>query len=230
MREFGKTDKSVTFGFGSDRCQLQFDQKPVTSIAPGPNDFYWKIGITLRDLDAAVSFLRDQGLAVSDPVQFRDIGYMSKIFDPKGFTIELLQQGFKGHEKQLAHGHPVGSQAILAHITLRVTDLAAAKYFFEDGLGMRLMSVQPVREHGFCLYFYSWSDVTLPDPDLEAIENREWLWSRPYTFIELQHLENTSTPPLKTSADMSGFDGFSIAGEEPGKLTFISRQELQKLV
>ena len=218
-----------TFGFDANRCCLQFDRKHVTQYQPEANDFYWKIGITLRNLNTAIDFLRSNGVVVSDPHQFRDIGYMSKIADPNGFVIELLQQGFKGNEKPVSDGHPVGAQATLAHITLRVTDLAMAKAFFEDKLSMRLMSLQPVREYGFSLYFYTWSDEVLPNSDLSSVANREWLWRRPYTFIELQHLEMPGATIRKTPPDMAGFDGFSYISDESDKLFFISETKLTEL-
>ena len=45
------------------------------------------------------------------------------------------------------------------------------------------------------------------------MENREWLWARPYTFIELQHLQKCrSNPCIKQAPTMAGFDGFSSCG------------------
>ena len=55
---------------------------------------YWKIGITLPDLDQAAEWLRRAGINVSRPAQFRDIGYMCHLSDPEGFSIELLQHDF----------------------------------------------------------------------------------------------------------------------------------------
>ena len=230
MQAFDESKHAITFGFDKQSCCLEFHKKPVQAYVPESNDFYWKIGITLRDLDAAINYIRKQGISVPDPYQFRDIGYMSKITDPNGFVIELLQQGFEGRAQAIGDGHPIGSQAILAHITLRVTDIAQAKQFFERQHGMRLMSVQPVDQYGFCLYFYSFSDEDLPNEDLTAVENREWLWRRPYTFIELQHLQLTQASIHKTAANMAGFDGFSYTQQNSKLPVFISARELKLLV
>jgi predicted enzyme related to lactoylglutathione lyase len=46
----------------------------------------------LPDLDRSVLHLKSQGVSVSQPRQFEDIGYMVHILDPAGCTIELLQQ------------------------------------------------------------------------------------------------------------------------------------------
>ena len=230
MRTFSTNQNTQVFGYSDNHSRIQFEQKTVLPYQSQPNDFYWKIGITLRNLDVAVAFLRSKGIQVSDPQQFRDIGYMSKIADPNGFIIELLQQGFEGSEKEVGDGHAFGSQATLAHITLRITDLAASKRVFEQELGMRLMSAQPVDEFDFCLYFYAWSDEPLPDPDLYSIDNREWLWRRPYTLIELQHLQKPGSCVHRTSADLGGFDGFLYHQKDSGKSVFVSNSMLKKLI
>ena len=46
------------------------------------SDRYWKIGITLPDLDLAHAQLRKAAINVSDPNQFGDIGYMCHLNDP----------------------------------------------------------------------------------------------------------------------------------------------------
>ncbi|WP_085905697.1 VOC family protein [Kiloniella majae] len=211
---------SIAFSFDCSQNSLVFQKADVSKYqAPIKDfvvkDFYWKIGITLKNLDEAVSYLREKGFVLNDPCQFRDIGYMTKMTDPKGFHIELLQQGFEGNAEALdrdtlASGHVIADQAILAHITLRVTDLGAARDYFEGKLGMRLMSIQPVSDRGFCLYFYSWNNEALPVPDLESVDNREWLWRRPYSLIELQHWEDPAVLISQVSMDQTGFDGFSF--------------------
>lgn len=221
--------ETLVLGFDPDQCSLVFRKANVSPFTARPNDFYWKIGITLQNLNAAVAFLRDNEINVTDPRQFRDIGYMSKITDPNGFIIELLQQSFEGSEKVVPEGHPVGAQATLAHITLRVTDIASAKDYFGKKLGMRLMSVQPVEDFDFCLYFYSWSDEELPNSDLFSVANREWLWARPYTLIELQHLQSTGASVNKSASTESGFDGFAYGKNQADGLSFVSVNDLEHL-
>ena len=182
-------------GFSLDEAHLAFEHGLVEK--PRPDEFYWKIGITVRNLDHAVHFLRSRNVSVPDPIQFQNIGYMTHVIDPDGHNIELLQQGFEGNESDPSSGHPIGAQAILAHITLRVADLDAAQNWAEKH-GLRLMSVQPIVGRAFTLYFYSWSEEPLPHADLEAVENREWLWARPYTILELQHLQSAAIAPKKS--------------------------------
>ena len=57
-------------------------------------DLYWKTGITLPDVNIARERLYFGGVQVSEPVQFRDIGYLCHLRDPDGYVIELLQHRF----------------------------------------------------------------------------------------------------------------------------------------
>ena len=94
---------------------------------------------------------------------------------------------------------------------------------------MRLMSVQPIPERGFTLYFYAWSDEPLPDPDLEAVENREWLWARPYTLLELQHWHETDAPTSRPREGQAGFAGFAYGSGDCNDLTSMPLSRLADL-
>lgn len=200
-------DNLLSFAFDQSGCRIVFNQDNVAAYVDRPNGFYWKIGITVKNLGVAVDYLRKHSVEVSSPRQFLDIGYMSHLQDPNGFTIELLQQGFEGREQPVPDWHPIGAQATLAHITLRVTDIQAAQQYLVEQLGMRLMSVQRVDDYNFCLYFYTWSDEALPESNVESVENREWLWARPYTLIELQHLLSPEAVVYHGAPDEAGFAG-----------------------
>ncbi len=215
------------FGYDPAQCLLEFGEGDFAPYAASSKDLYWKIGITLKNLDVAVSCLRERGWQVSDPRQFHDIGYLCHLRDPAGFVIELLQQSFEGDAVPVGDGHPIGGQATLAHVTLRVSDIAAARQFCASQLGMRLMSIQRVRDVGFTLYFFGWSDEALPNPELDAVENREWLWSRPYTLLELQHLESGD----QINAPDEGAAGFAGIGIDhgAGDLRYVSSAEFQPM-
>jgi len=79
------------------------------------------------------------------------------------------------------------------------------------------MSVQPVTDYNFCLYFYSWSNETPPKADLKSVANREWLWARSYTLIELQHLQLPDASINNAGIAEAGFVGFSyrLSKHEP---------------
>ena len=211
-----------SFGYDCEDARLEFHQSDISAYSTSQQDFYWKTGITVDNLDATAAWLTEQGMEVSPPRQFRDIGYLAHITDPFGFPIELLQKGFEGNHKPANKDDGFGAQSTIAHITLRVTDLTRARTFFEHDLGMRLISVQPVMDFNFTLYFYCWSDEELPEPDPHSVNNREWLWHRPYTLIELQHIENAGSIIRPGNLAACGFDGFDYQDSQTGKIKQIT--------
>lgn len=199
---------------GSD-ADLVLEEGAANPAVPQASDAYWKIGITVADLDQAVRWLDSQNWPVSRPRQFQDIGYLCHLQDPDGLSIELLQHGFDGNTGVAPDGHAIGAQATTAHLTLRVNDLPLAKDYSSRHLGLSLMSVQPVSDYGFSLYFYGPGTEQLPTDDLKSVSIREWLWRRPYTLLELQHLEQPVT--LTHSADdVARFTGFGTFDGETG--------------
>lgn len=178
---------------------------PGGSRAPHSRDErYWKIGICLPDLVIACEHLRQKGVEVSAPHQFRDIGYMAHLHDPEGFAIELLQHDFLGNRPD-GSGDPVlpmGGGAHVGQITLRTGDIAAELALYSD---MKLLSVQDVAEFGFDLHFLAFTEERPPDPDLQSVANREWLWRRPYTTLEFQHI------PGAQLRDSPAFMGLEIS-------------------
>lgn len=157
---------------------------------------YWKIGITLPDVDLAAAHLRRMGVAVSTPRQFLDIGYMSHLSDPDGFVIELLQHDFEGNRPDgAADPEDPFADGCIGQITLRTGDIAAEDAFCRSQ-GMRLLSMQDVAPYGFDLHFYAFTEDLPPDSDPWAVANREWLWKRPYTTLEYQHVPDASFAPV----------------------------------
>jgi predicted enzyme related to lactoylglutathione lyase len=168
---------------------------------------YWKIGITLPNVDLAVDTLRAAGAEVSDPRQFLDIGYMAHLSDPEGFVIELLQHDFEGNRPDGAGDAKAPfAQACLGQITLRTGNIQAEDQRCRD-LGMRLLSVQDVEPYGFDLHFYAFTSDQPPNSDLWAVENREWLWKRRYTTLEFQHIAEAAF------ARVPDFLGIEIGGQ-----------------
>lgn len=206
-------DKERLFlGFGGQGAQL------ALGAASGDHHYtyrdtnpFWKIGITLPDVTAAYQQLRRSDIEVSEPAQFRDIGFMCHLSDPEGFQIELLQHTFED-QPGAAIGDlslPLGGGAQLGQVTLRVTDIDAALSYYCDKIGMRVLSIQPVSSLNFTLYFLAFTDETPPDDGLESVSNRPWLWQRPYTILELQHLH--ARPVIDSRPhNGAGFEGIRI--------------------
>ncbi len=193
---------------GQDADLVLFPDGPA--FAAKKSDQYWKIGITLPNVDMAVVQLRAKGIEVSEPWQFLDIGYMCHLQDSEGFVIELLQHDFQTMRPDHAGDAtlPLGGGARIGQITLRTGGIMSDLSFYE-GLGMRPLSIQPVPDFGFDLYFLAFTDETPPDPDLLAIHNREWLWKRPYTVLEFQHVPGAlfgKTPALN-GLEIEGLNG-----------------------
>jgi catechol 2,3-dioxygenase-like lactoylglutathione lyase family enzyme len=205
----------VVLSYGGDDAAIELHHASTDDeYMHRRGDRYWKIGITLPNVDIAHAQLRRAGVAVTQPSQFGDIGYMCHLNDPEGFSIELLQHSFQSHrdERDGDMEAVLGGGAGIGQITLRTADLDGALGFYRDRLGMKLLSIQPVRDYGFTLYFLAFTDESPPSADLEAVENREWLWKRPYTTLELQHVdEATSVFDLPGDGE-PGFDGLTIAG------------------
>lgn len=206
---------AVSLGYAGEDARLELVRRDQsTPYQPDRNDRYWKIAITLPDLDVAFAQLRSTGIDVTEPAQFRDIAYMSHLADPEGHVIELIQHTFHGKPKT-KQGNvelPLGGGARIGLITLRTDDIETELMNCHDTLGMRYLSRQDLADLGFCLYFLAYTEDTPPDTDVNAVENREWLWQRPYTVLEFQHLFTGEIRQMKAGERGAS----SVLIDEPG--------------
>ncbi|WP_371169733.1 VOC family protein [Aliiroseovarius sp. 2305UL8-7] len=185
MRELGPSH----FTYSDAEMSVFFEQAQTGDYTPAADDLYWKIAISVPDLDLAYDQLRAKGVDVPPPRQFRDVGYLTNFTDPDGFGIELIQHGFQGETSPVPTDPSLlGGGPCLNLLTLRHHDIASVERLCADQLGMRPLSVQPVEPYGFTLYFYAFTDEVPPDHDLTAIANRGWTYRRPYTVLEVQHV------------------------------------------
>ena len=182
------------------------------------SDSYWKIGLTMADLAATREMLIAQGITVTELKQFRDIGYLCHLHDPDGFAIELLCHRFEtSADTQSKHLPPLN----LGQVTLRIANIEACLDFYQSVLGMKLLSRQAVEPHGFTLYFLASTTQTPPLSDIDSVGNREWLWQRPYTSLELQHVwgEAARRDEYTKHADgTAGFWGIGFDADAPESL------------
>lgn len=198
---------------------------PEVRAQPDHNEGYWKFSLAVADLDCAVASLRRNGVDVSEPVQIEDVAYLAFTQDPEGYAIELIAHFFKAN-------HPpkcgistadnklvLNTAASLALIALRVLDIDRSLGFYQDQLGMRLLSRQRIEALGISLYFLAFDNDAAPIEDVDSVDIREWLWQRPYAQIELVHNWRTPVQALRVSAD-SGFAGVTLAcpGQAKGVL------------
>jgi lactoylglutathione lyase len=135
----------------------------------------------------------EAGVQVSRAAQFLDIGYLCHLHDADGHGIELLQHDFAENfrARETDNRDVLGSRPTLAHVTLRVRDPQRSLRFYCDALGMNLISRQIVKSYKFTLYFLSAAIERAPSVDIDSAADREWLWRRPYTVLELQHVWGT---------------------------------------
>jgi catechol 2,3-dioxygenase-like lactoylglutathione lyase family enzyme len=203
---------------GDDGLLRFGDGGPCLELLPGSGSAvvdhsdlgYWKIGVTVPDLDQAHCALGDLGvLSGAAPRQFEDIGRLFHIADPDGYCIEFL-------ERERRTPGAAGLDPVWAQITFRTREPDAMLAFYRDRLGMRLLAVMPVPAYRFTLYFLSFTGETPPDLRLEAKENRPWLWNRPYLTLEFQHrwgTEQDAAFRYGSGADAPiGFDHLVLSG------------------
>ncbi len=199
-----------TIGYGHEQAAIRF-LFARGRYSSNPSDLYWKIALSVPDIELACQQLSDKGIQIGAPEQFQDIGYLAHFSDPAGFTIELIEHWFKGNRPNTPVNKTLlGGGARLTLITLRTTD-SKDNTKFCTALGMKLLSVQPVENYGFTLYFFAFTEETPPSKNLHSVDNREWLYQRPYTVLEVQHLHEAATI-LQPDRNEPGYAGTGISG------------------
>jgi len=182
----------------------------TAEVDKAKSEAYSKTGFFMHDADAAAAFLKTQ-----PPVQFFEIAYLTHGNDPLGLSYELLQTTQESNEEErqrlwgddkrgkypevisglVSSGQLDSSvkRSLLATqplvfglITMRIPESEKTLDFYQNVMGMRLLSVMPISQLGFTLYFLGYSDEEPPNTqDLTAYENREWTWQRKLTTLEL---------------------------------------------
>ncbi|WP_074408459.1 hypothetical protein [Aquimarina megaterium] len=111
--------------------------------------------------------------------------------DIENYQIEFIQKTFKQNTPsylKTSKTYPLYQLPTMGLITLRTTDPIKSIRFYESFFGMKLLVRMYVnRSNGFTLYFLGDNNLVVPNPDIDAIENREWMYQQNSTFIELQY-------------------------------------------
>ncbi|WP_018691695.1 VOC family protein [Algicola sagamiensis] len=197
-------------GYHHDQATLKFEQADLP-YQPSINDTYWKIALAVPNIELAYEQLSEMGLKVGSPRQFQDIGYLAHFRDPEGYTIELIEHWFKGHRPETEHDRKLlGGGACLNLLTLRTHQIEPIRKYCIT-MGMTPLSIQPVNEYGFTLHFFAFTDDLPPSHDLAAVDNREWLYQRPYTVLEIQEVHDAS-PMFFTEGSVAGYSGTELSG------------------
>jgi len=207
MQDFG----DGTVGYGVLEARLEFTQASE-SYRPTAHDLYWKIALAVPNIEFACRQLLERGVAIGEPQQFKNIAYLAHFEDPEGFTIELIDHAFKGERLKI----PVDETALgggtrLNLLTLRTGTIENARRICIEW-GMVPLSIQPVEDHNFTLYFFGFTNDVPPNSNLQAIENRPWLYQRPFTVLEFQFLHDKPTIEIG-DLNCAGYSGFTISDE-----------------
>jgi lactoylglutathione lyase len=228
----GRDDNPLIPGYPHCVLELVFDPQRLRILnqsEDGALPGYWKLALAVADLELARSRLMQQGVRVSEPVQVPDVAYLCHFEDPDGYCIELIQHRMQeNHASRVPdNNYALASATTLSLVTCRIKDPQPSLDFYQQKLGMRLISRQQVAHRGFTLYFLSCDQEAPPSTDVDNIEMREWLWQRPYALLELQHIWGTERQAdfsYPTGAD-TGFEKIRLlasgwSGERSRDLCF----------
>ena len=219
--------------------QLDSSTNTPSLVNSGASNVYWKIGITVFDVDYALQALQSKQVNTSAASQFEDIGYVCHLKDPNGFSIELLQHDFEktfkakiksSGKRPPRDDFPLGYPGCIGQITLHASNIEQTSRFYGDLLGMKLLSIQELPQYGFTLYFFAWTNENPPISDVkDSTVNREWLWRRPYTTLEIRHFsgQNRVLPFRDLQENEIGFEGIRVMCNDLN--TFISKMKAKNI-
>jgi hypothetical protein len=165
-------------------------------------------------LDYACQDLLTKNVAVLSPKQFEDIGYIPHLSYPEGFQIKLLQHASQG-QKKVQWCKPM---------SLLVADASLGRSLYvplilTEKFPILLMKwVRISSQSNLCLpmvlaftFLPTRMHENPPQSDLLAVQNRPWLWQRPYTVAELQHIHDSDADLLFAEVGLAGFFGLALA-------------------
>ncbi len=197
-------------GYASEEAALSFEPGTGT-YQPAVDDLYWKITLSVPNIDLACEQLQAQGVRTGTPEQFGEVGYLAHFDDPLGFRIELIDHWFQGQRPaQELDERLLGGGACLNLLTVRCHEEALIEQMAAE-LGLQRLAIVPVPGPGFTLHFFGNPGERPPNPDPYAIENRTWVYQRPYTVLEVVHRPQAS-PMAKPEANGAGYGGAQLSG------------------
>lgn len=185
------------------------------NIAPQPSqtEGYWKISVAVPDIHAARTRLIQSGVETGNVFSVADVATLCHLKDPEGYCIELLEYAPQAPIDPVL---PLGGEARLLLSTYRVKDPRRSLEYYQQR-GWYLLSRQIIASRQMTLYFLAPVNEPLPVQDIDAIENRPWLWQRPYTLLEWQHIwgtEHSDTFNYRTDRS-GGFVGLELQPATP---------------
>ena len=135
--------------------------------------------------------------------------------EPSNDTEDKLVQS-----KTLLEAEPF----VIGQVTTRITDPKKSIDFYTNVMKMKLLSIQEVTKYRFTLYFLGYTDEVPPEKeDLKHVNNREWLWQRKYTTLELQWRWDSKSLS-KSKVNSAGLDSLEVEiahREQPDASSFL---------
>ncbi|MDO6491707.1 MULTISPECIES: VOC family protein [unclassified Cellulophaga] len=208
-------------GFKDSPFYLQLKYTPeLTKIKyqETATDNYWKYSLFVDDIQRVYKKIKEYHIPIKEPFQFGAIGYLSHTADLENHQIEFIQKTFKQNTKQTPPNtsSPLLDNPILGLITIRTKDPIKSIKCFEDVLDLKLFVRMYVnRGKGFTLYFLGDKNLQAPRTDIDALENREWMYQQNNLFIEIQYYwnsENETDFSLNKTPD-NGFKSINFIGD-----------------
>ena len=182
-----------------------------------PNDNYWKYSIFVDDIQKVHKELQQQQYQINEPYQFGDIGYLAHTTDVENHQIEFIQKTFKQNSPKPNNTTTFKEDvAVLGLLTIRTKDPVKSIAFYENILDLKLLVRMYVdRGRGFTLYFLADKNLQAPNPDIDAIENREWMYQQRHLFVEIQYYWNSEydTEFSLNSKSQNGLQQINFSGD-----------------
>ncbi|MGY0425825.1 MAG: hypothetical protein ACWIPI_03225, partial [Polaribacter sp.] len=178
------------------------------------NDNYWKYSLFVEDIQKVYKELQKKNYSINSPYQFEDIGYLAHTTDTENHQIEFIQKTFKNNLLKASASY-TQRQTSLGLLTIRTKDPLKSIKFFEDIFDLKLfVRMYVTRGKGFTLYFLGNKNLQAPNLDIDAIENREWMYQQSHLFIEIQHYWNSEydTDFSLKSTQNNGLQNINFSG------------------
>ena len=192
-----KTHTNYHLSFSNSDFELILSYQHIVNIPvyeENLTDNYWKYSLFVNDIKTVFDCLCQENHQMGEPFQLGQIGYLAHTQDCEFHKIEFIQKTFKDCpiQKTKTTAFPLKEQPIFGLITIRSKDPIKSIHFYETFCEMKLLVRMHVdRGNGFSLYFLGDKNMTPPSSNIDAIENREWMYQQKSCFIEIQYHWNS---------------------------------------
>lgn len=191
-RNANETSYILEFPNGKTQLELIHDRNGAITdpYQEKRTDNYWKYSLFVDDIQRVYHNLQDKNHVVGEAYQFGNIGYLSHTKDPENHQIEFIQKTFEKDTPVTENDsrYPLLESPVMGLITIRSVDPLRSIRFYEAFFEMKLYVRMYVdRGSGFTLYFLGRKGLNPPNPDMDAIENRTWMYQQNEPFIEIQY-------------------------------------------